>query len=139
MANFGQNTLYLDWGGDLQINQNGGLVLATGWDQVRQRILRRLLTNQSFTLADGSPVPADYIYDPAYGIGCRRLVGEPGGEATQSRLRQMINAAVLVDEGVDINRLPQITITTFDSFTLYVEIVVYLLTGQPGVLQLTVT
>lgn len=140
MSNVNQNdaTLWLEWGGDFEISQNGSLVLAYGWDQVRQRILRRLLTNPAFTLDDGTPVPPDYLFDPKYGLGFRRRVGENWTPDLQLYLKAMINQAVLIDEGVNVNLPPLINITQTDH-TVQVVITVYLKTGQPGVIALQIS
>lgn len=130
-VNPNDSTLYLEWGGDLVVSQNGGLVLAYGWDQVKQRILRRLLTNPNFTLADGTKVPADYIFDSNYGLGFRRRIGEPFYESLRREMEALIYNAVIVDEGVDTLRPPTIELTEKDH-RVYVDIIVYLRVGRPG-------
>ena len=104
-------TLDLEWGGDLVLNSRGGLALVYGWPQIRQRILRGLLTNPSMVLADGTPGLADYIYHQDYGSGLLRKMGEPYNDDLRLVLEAKIIASVKRDVGsrsdvVDVNREP---------------------------------
>jgi phage baseplate assembly protein W len=54
-----------EWGIDLMIGPGGDLQVVDGDGQVRQRVLRRLLTN-----------PGDYIWQLNYGAGLAAFVGE---------------------------------------------------------------
>jgi len=54
------------WGSDLSLSPTGDLALADGPDLTRQRVLRRLLTNQG-----------DYIWHLDYGAGLPGFVGQP--------------------------------------------------------------
>ncbi|GEM_PF-2669829 len=131
LINPNDRTLDLDWGTDFIASQNGGLVLVGGWAQDRQRILRRILTNPKFTLHDGQPISADYIYDQNYGIGSRRTIGEPFSKTLEKRLRTEIRKGVLVDQGVDTTRDPIITIKE-QNHRVYIAVVVFLKTGKSG-------
>ena len=68
--------LSLEYGGDFQLNQNGGLQAATGWTGVRQRITRAFLTNPVTNNVGQGPLPPDYIFHPNYGTGAQRDIGE---------------------------------------------------------------
>lgn len=125
-------TLYLEWGGDLKLSTNGGLELANGWDEVRQRIFRRILTNPAFTLADGTPIAADYIFHPDYGLGAGRLIGEPISDDWSLRLKHIITEGVTIDQGVDASEPPVIDIRRYPGGVVWVIIVVRLKTGEPG-------
>lgn len=69
-----------DIGGDLLLDAGSGLAMVGADDWVRQRILRRLLTN-----------PGDYIWDVGYGGGLRREIGDVvvGGRISASIRRQL--------------------------------------------------
>ena len=121
------NTLALMLGEDLVISGMGGLAMVAGWEQVKQRILRRLFTNPAFTRADGQPIPADYIFDPEYGIGVNTLIGEPQDSDFRNRLRLAVNSAVLVDQSVDATSPPEVELyKTGDPHVLIVKIIVTL-------------
>src|SRR5579883_1081608 len=113
-------------------------MLAQGCDQVRQRIIRRLLTNPEFQLADGTQVPAGYIFNPDYGEGFRRLVGEPASEDLQNRVIARVNSAVLIDQSVDASNPPLISFFQTPRGELYVSIIVSLKTQQQGTIVLSV-
>ena len=55
------------WGTDLTIGATGDLVTAMDAVLGQQRVLRRLLTN-----------PGDYLWQPNYGAGLARFIGQPG-------------------------------------------------------------
>lgn len=54
------------WGSDLSIGSTGDLATVTGPSLGQQRLLRRLLTN-----------PGEYIWQPGYGAGLARFIGQP--------------------------------------------------------------
>lgn len=57
------------WGSDLMPSPTGDLAAALGTVLGQQRVLRRLLTN-----------PGDYIWQPDYGAGLARFIGQPANE-----------------------------------------------------------
>src|SRR6185312_11619576 len=104
-------TLYLEPGADLIVSQTGGIVLANGWDQIRQRILRRIFTNSKFVLQDGTPVPSDYIFDTRYGLSFRALIGQNFTKTLRDQMQSICYQAAIIDEGVDPGQPPEITIS----------------------------
>lgn len=124
-------TLDLEPGGDFKLNQNGGLLLANGWNQIRQRILRRLFTNPKMVLSGNVPVSADYIYHQDYGCGLKRKMGEPFNEDTRRQLESIIVNAVLDDEGVNTSRPPLVNVTQKDD-RVYITVLVFLKSGREG-------
>lgn len=123
---------YLEYGQDLVLAPSGSLEIATGWDQVRERIIRRFLTNPAQVLPDGSSTPADYVFDPAYGIGGGALVSQNPTQQYLNALRQRIRQAVLSDVAVDPGADPQIVIQQPTPQTFMVFVGVQLSTGQQG-------
>jgi phage baseplate assembly protein W len=68
------------WGADLSASPTGDIALAAGTALGQQRVLRRLLTN-----------PGDYIWQPSYGAGLARFVGQPCNVASiMSTIRSQI-------------------------------------------------
>lgn len=132
MVDPNNTTLKLEWGSDFELSQNGSLIMSTGWEQIKQRVLRRLLTNPSFKLADGSPISADYIFDQNYGQGCRRRVGEPISKDIQEKLEQAVNKAVVIDEGLAVAKPPLVEAYKIGTDQLWVQISITLKTGQSG-------
>lgn len=86
------------WSGDLAWSPSGDLLLATASEAGRQRVLRRLLTNEG-----------DYLWHLAYGAGLPMKVGSvldaPAIEAVVRR--QMLHEpAVLQDPPPEVEALP---------------------------------
>src|SRR5690348_5829553 len=54
------------WGSDLTVGPTGDLASVSGPLLGQQRVLRRLLTS-----------PGDYIWQPDYGAGLARFIGQP--------------------------------------------------------------
>lgn len=123
--------IYLELGEDLVVSPSGGILMASGWDQIRQRIMRRLFTNPELKLADGEIIPADYIFDKDYGIGINQLIDEPITSTFLSNLTRRIKQGVMVDEGVDASKDPAIDYFVANQ-SVYVQITVTLTTGLQG-------
>ena len=100
--------LYCEWAQDLLITPSGDIQTAVGWDSVRQRIVRSLITNSAQQLPDGSTTAPDYVFHPKYGIGAGSLIGQNPTQAYQSNLIARINQAVLSDVSVDPGSVPTV-------------------------------
>lgn len=131
------NTFYLEWNGDLVLIPNGSVLMASGWDEVRERIIRRFLTNSAVPLPDGSTTPPDYVFDPAYGLGAGALIDQnPTANWTAgftSRMRQ----AVVADAATDPGALPSILVTTPMIGAIQVFVSISLISGNQGVFSMT--
>lgn len=62
--------IFHQWGADLVPGPTGDLATATNAQRGQQRVLRRLLTS-----------PGDYLWQPDYGAGLARFIGQPGNAA----------------------------------------------------------
>lgn len=125
-------TFYLEWNGDLIVTQNGSVLMAQGWDEVRERIIRRFLTNPALPLPDGTTTPPDYIFDPLYGLGAGALIDQNPNTAFLSAFTRRMRQAVVADAATDPGSLPSITVTTPTIGTLQVFVTVQLISGQQG-------
>lgn len=68
------------WGADFQVGPTGDLALTDGTARGQQRVVRRLLTS-----------PGDYLWQPDYGAGLARFIGQPGNElAIRAVIRSQI-------------------------------------------------
>lgn len=121
--------LNLEINGDLSLTPDGDLATVVGWDEARQAMIRELFTNSSMTLADGTKVPPDCFFDPDYGLGVRKMVGQPFGLDFQATLIQKIKSAVSEQEGVNPNQDPVVEYFTYGS-QIFVQIVVPLTSGS---------
>lgn len=129
--------LFLEWGNDLVLTPSGSVATAVGWDEVRERIIRRILTNPAQTLPDGSSTQADYIFDPNYGIGGGALVSQNPTKRFVADLKKRIRAGVLADVAVSPSAEPQILIQQPQPNTITVYVGVLLSSGQTGVFSLS--
>lgn len=124
--------VWMEWGGDLQRNPQGGLLLAYGPDQTRQGIVRELFTTPALTLDDGSQVQPEFYLDPKFGGGLRVLVGQNLTPAVLGALKQRINQVVLRTPGVNSAVPPSISTSSPDNGrTLYLAVSYALSNGQP--------
>lgn len=105
------NTFYLEWNGDLVLTPNGSVLMADGWDEVRERIIRRFLTNSALPLPDGSTTPPDYVFSPKYGLGAGALIDQNPDDQFMAQLTRRIREAVVADAATDPGSLPSIKIT----------------------------
>ena len=83
-------------GSDLSIGTTGDLALAAGAQLCQQRVLRRLLTN-----------PGDYIWQPDYGAGLARFIGQPGNAL---RIRAVIRSQIFKEAAVSREPEPVIDV-----------------------------
>ncbi len=90
------------------VGSTGDLATVSGTVLGTQRVLRRLLTN-----------PGDYIWQPAYGAGLARFVGEP---ANVLQVRAVIRAQIFQETAVARTPEPVIAVTSDDSGAVYVDI-----------------
>lgn len=124
--------LFVEWNSDLIVTPNGGVQTASGWDRVRQRIVRSLITNSAQVLPDGSTTAPDYIWHPSYGIGAGSMVGQNPTSAYQANLTSRINQAVLQDVNVDPGAIPAVVFRSLQPGEWDVFISVKLRNGTTG-------
>ena len=74
------------WGSDLTIGSTGDLVAVAGATRGQQRLLRRLLTS-----------PGDYIWQPDYGAGLARFIGQPGNAL---QIRAVVRSQIFKEAAV---------------------------------------
>lgn len=127
---------WLEWNGDLQLTPSGSVQAAVGWDQTRQRIVRRWLTTPAQQLPDGSTTPPGYVFDPAFGIGLAQAVDKPTDAGAQQVMTRKISQGVLEDSDVLSTAPPSILFQELDPNTIRIIVGVTLLTGQPGTIAL---
>lgn len=123
---------FLDWNSDLVLAQDGNLQVATGWDNVRQRIIRRMITNPAQTLPTGVSTPADYVFEPAFGFGLGTMVDGAYTDDFLDDLKRRISQAVFQDQDVDATIPPSVRFQNSTPGSLWIIIGVTLKTGQPG-------
>ena len=93
--------LFLEYGGDFLLNQNGGLQLATGWTAFRQRITRAFLTSPATDNVGQGPMPPDYIFHRDYGTGAERDIGEHVTNSQLATVVAKLQQAAQQDPAVD--------------------------------------
>ena len=130
---------YLDWNSDFVITPNGSIQTAVGWDQVRQRIVRRIITNKAQTLPSGVKTPADYVFHPGFGLSGGALVDENLNEEYIANLESVISQGVLEDADVESTTPPTIQYSQPNNETLWVIVSVLQKSGVPGQLALKVS
>lgn len=87
------------WGEDIRLGATDDLLLATGSEETRQRVLRRLLSNEM-----------DLLFHPTYGAGLPRKVGETTKAAN---LEPTIRRQMFSEAGVQQEPPPNIKATPF--------------------------
>ena len=97
-----------EWGTDLAIGPGGDLQTVDGNGRVRQRILRRLLTN-----------PGDYIWQINYGAGLAAFVGEaqPAG-----RVRAVVRDQLRLEPAVARSPEPRIQVSVSEPNAVCLDI-----------------
>lgn len=129
--------IFCEWNGDLIITPNGSIQSAVGWDNVRERIIRNMITNSAQTLPDGTTTPPDYVFDPSFGIGMGTMVDGNFTPQFIATLKQKTSQAVFSDADINPGVPPSIVIKQPDPSTLSVYISVQTITGQDGQIQVS--
>ncbi|HTI81726.1 MAG TPA: hypothetical protein VL614_14860 [Acetobacteraceae bacterium] len=124
--------LDLEWSGDLVLSPAGTLQTVTGLPRVRQRIIRRFLSNSAQQLPDGTFTPPTYLFDTTYGIGGGALVSQNPTRAWRNSLIAKITQAVLSDTDVDPGVQPQVVIQQPQPNMMMIYVGFQLITGQSG-------
>ena len=127
---------YIDWNGDFPVTPSGSIQTAVGWDRVRQRIIRRIITNSQQKLPNGISTAADYVFHPDFGLSGGALVDANLSEDYIATLEQIISQGVLEDADVDSTTPPTIQYSQPNNETLWVVVSVVLNSGVPGQLAL---
>lgn len=78
--------LSAEWGGDFGVSATGDLLLASGDDMTRQRIIRRLMT-----------AVRGYIWHPDYGAGLPQRIGVADKPA---RIKAIVNSQLALDASI---------------------------------------
>ncbi len=90
------NDVYHYFGSDIGQSATGDLQGIDGTTRGQQRVLRRLLTN-----------PGDYIFQPNYGAGLPRMVGEL---AEPAKIKALILGQMLLEDAVARTPEPQVDV-----------------------------
>jgi len=90
------NDLNHFWGSDLVPGVTGDLGTVSGTVRGQQRVLRRLLTN-----------PGDYIFQPNYGAGLPRFIGQP---LDIGKVTAVIRSQLMLEPAVAKTPTPKITV-----------------------------
>jgi hypothetical protein len=127
---------YLDWNQGLKLTPSGSIQTATGWDRVRQRIIRRIITNPARQLPNGTFTPADNVFSMFYGIGLGTEVDRASDADHQEVIKRKIAQGVLEDEDVDSTIPPSIQFIAPTPSEIWIIIGVTLVTGQSGTISI---
>ncbi len=100
--------LSLEWpaigsptGGDWQVDISGDLLTSDGDTETRQRVTRRLLTSPRTVPPDGTAIlPPDYIFEPTYGAGLRRMIGSAVSSNNAQTVKQICLDGVTQEDTV---------------------------------------
>lgn len=122
----GFNDLALDWAMDLQISAQGDLAVSTGVPLLKQRIIRRILTNKK-----------QLIFQPEFGVGVPKYVHEGISTSVFNEIKQRVIQEIYKEEAVARNPGPEIIITsTYNG--IFISIVVYTVDSNQIALQFEV-
>lgn len=127
---------FLDWNSGLKLTPSGSIQTATGWDRVRQRIIRRIITNPAQLLPNGNYTPADNVFSMFYGIGLGAEIDKAQDANYQQVIERKIAQGVLEDEDVSSTIPPSIQFVQPTPSELWIIIGVTLTTGQSGTIAI---
>lgn len=85
------------WGSDLQLSPTGDLATVIQVDRSRQRVLRRLMTNQG-----------DYLFEPTYGAGVPGFIGADENDAA---ITATIRGQMQLEDSVSQSPEPTVSVS----------------------------
>jgi hypothetical protein len=113
------------WGSDVVASANGDLLTADSVNLSQQMVLRRLLTN-----------PGDYIWQPQYGAGLPRKIGDPFDVST---INAIVVGQMYLEASVVRDPPPEIDVAAFPN-GMFIDIAYTEAdSGLPAVLSFPVT
>lgn len=112
---------YLKADGDLVLTDTGDILLAEGWDEVEQRIIRIAVTNPLTRSVTGRLTAPEYPYDPKYGLGLPAKIGEVITDEDLAIVDSIVRDAILGDIDVDKSIEPTIIVTAFKDNVIQID------------------
>lgn len=114
------------YGNDLSVAASGDLLSVDEPVRSEQRLVRRLLTP-----------PGTYIWEPTYGAGLGRYVGQPSAAKS---IQAIVRAQLKLESAIAPTPVPQITVTALPTGVLTVSIIYWnTITGSSRTLSFSVT
>jgi hypothetical protein len=99
------------FGNDLSLTPQGTIPLSDGDALTQQAIIRRLLAN-----------PGTYFWEPTYGAGIGRFIGETLNPNNFDYIQNVITAQMLLENTISQNPKPQISFTNLGNGILQCNI-----------------
>ncbi len=130
---------YAEFNQDYVLTPSGSIQTAVGWDRIRQRIERRLITNSHQQLPDKTYTAADYIFAPSFGLGVGAMIDQNPTKSFTAAYIGRVNQAISREYGVDPGVAPQVTFAQPNQYTWLITAVVPMLGGTEGEIQITST
>ena len=130
-------TLWMEFGNDFNLNSQGGLLMANGFDETRQYLERVAFTTSLTTLPDGSLAPAEYYLDQSFGESLRLKVGTLATPQAAAELQRGLRVAAASAPGVDQSQPVQFTQKQVGNI-VYVTITIPLNNGKSQTLTYSV-
>lgn len=104
--------LALDWDKDLQVSAQGDLLQVTNLDLLKQRIIRRILTNKGAL-----------IFEPLYGAGLPQFVCAVLSPDVKNEMKQRVIQEVYKEEAVVRDPGPEINFRqVLDGIIVYIRV-----------------
>ena len=96
------------WSSDLSVDASGDIALTDGSDEVRERVIRRLMTSVS-----------EYVWHVEYGACLPQWVGEV---ADGARIASLVRSQMLLDEAVSRVPEPEVTVAVGDDGLVFLGV-----------------
>lgn len=110
------------WEGDFSVDELGNTNIAEGDIAYVQRLIRRLLTSPRLLDAYTKRAVAapDYIFEPEFGAGLRRLINMP---VRQEEIQRLVSGQILADEETSKAVRPDIRTEVLDDGSVFINII----------------
>jgi hypothetical protein len=123
----GFNDLALDWGQDFSISAQCDLQTATDLPLLKQRVIRRILTNKK-----------DLIFEPLFGVGIPQYVSDGISPSIFNEIKQRVIEEIYKEETIARDPAPEIEINgTYNA--IFISLVIYTVDSNQVALQFEVS